>query len=132
MGVNLRLKTCGWITLLIHKTSGLVTISIILPGNGWFSCILNKTFCNPGVCGHTSGKLTHPQTKAGPLINENSSGEELVDFYDGGDHARPFSQTPKYVDKIFLKTPNMLAKFSETKLSQSQNHIIICSFKVSD
>ena len=28
---------------------------------------------------------------------ENPRGE-LVDFYDGGDHVRPFSQTPKYVD----------------------------------
>ena len=28
---------------------------------------------------------------------------ELVDFYDGGDHVRPFSQTPKYVDQIFQR-----------------------------
>ena len=25
----------------------------------------------------------------------------LIDFYDGGDHVRPFSQNPKYVDQIF-------------------------------
>ena len=34
MGVNFRLKTWGWVIILIHKISGLVTISIILPGNG--------------------------------------------------------------------------------------------------
>ena len=28
---------------------------------------------------------------------------ELVDFYDGGDHVRPFSQTPKYVDQTFQR-----------------------------
>ena len=27
----------------------------------------------------------------------------LVDFYDGADHVRPFSQTPKYVDQIFQR-----------------------------
>ena len=26
---------------------------------------------------------------------------ELIDFYDGVDHVRPFSQTPKYADQIF-------------------------------
>ena len=25
-----------------------------------------------GVCGHRIGKLTHPQTKAGPSINKNT------------------------------------------------------------
>ena len=30
-------------------------------------------------------------------------GGELVDFYDGGDHVRLFSQTPKYVDQIFQR-----------------------------
>ena len=28
------------------QTSGLVTISMILPGNGWFSCKYNRTYCN--------------------------------------------------------------------------------------
>ena len=46
MGVNFRLTTCRWVMILIHKTSELVTILIILPGNGWFSCKLNKTFFN--------------------------------------------------------------------------------------
>ena len=46
MGVNFRLKACGWVIILIHKISGLVTTSIILPGNGWSSCKLNKTYCN--------------------------------------------------------------------------------------
>ena len=46
MGVNFRLKTCEWVIILIQKTSGLVTISIILPGNRWLSCKLNKTYCN--------------------------------------------------------------------------------------
>ena len=36
-----------------------------------------------------------------------------IDFYDGGDHVRPFSQTSKYVDQIFQKTPNMLTKFQK-------------------
>ena len=36
---------------------------------------------------------------AGPRI----PGGELVDFYDGGDHVRPLSQTPKYVDQIFQR-----------------------------
>ena len=44
MGVNFLLKTCRWV--IIYETSGLVTISIILPGNGSFSCKLNKTYCN--------------------------------------------------------------------------------------
>ena len=26
---------------------------------------------------------------------------ELVDFYDGGDHVRPFSQTPNMLTKFF-------------------------------
>ena len=30
-------------------------------------------------------------------------GGELDDFHDGGDHVRPFSQTPKYVDQIFQR-----------------------------
>ena len=53
MGANFRLKTCGWVIVLIHETSGLVTISILLPGNGWFSCKLNKLvviFSNFGSC----------------------------------------------------------------------------------
>ena len=36
-----------------HKASELVTISVILPGNGWFSTKLNKTYCslvNFGSC----------------------------------------------------------------------------------
>ena len=32
-----------------------------------------------------------------------AQGGELVDFYDGGDHVRTLSQTPKYVDQIFQK-----------------------------
>ena len=28
-------------------------------------------------------------------------GGELIDFYEGGVHVRPFSKTPKYVDEIF-------------------------------
>ena len=28
-------------------------------------------FICTGVCGHSIGKLTHPQTKAGPSINKN-------------------------------------------------------------
>ena len=27
-------KTCGWVIILMHKTSRLVSVSIILPGNG--------------------------------------------------------------------------------------------------
>ena len=46
MGVNFCLKSCEWVIILLHKTSGLVTISIILPGNGLFSCKLNRTYCN--------------------------------------------------------------------------------------
>ena len=34
---------------------------------------------------------------SGPVEPEG----RVVHFYDGGDHVRPFSQTPKYVDKIF-------------------------------
>ena len=34
-------KTCGWV--ITDNASGLVVISIILPGNGYFSCSLNKT-----------------------------------------------------------------------------------------
>ena len=37
MGVNFCPKTCGWVIILIRKTSRLVSVSIILPGNGWFS-----------------------------------------------------------------------------------------------
>ena len=34
-------------------------------GGGHFNFICT------GVCGHRIGKLTHPQTKAGPSINKN-------------------------------------------------------------
>ena len=37
MGVNFFPKTCGWVIILIHKTFSLISISIILPGNGQFS-----------------------------------------------------------------------------------------------
>ena len=30
-------------------------------------------------------------------------GGELIDFYGGGDHVRPFPQTPKYVDQSFQR-----------------------------
>ena len=30
------------------------------------------SFVCTGVCGHRIGKLTHPQTKAGPSINKNT------------------------------------------------------------
>ena len=30
-------------------------------------------------------------------------GGELINFHDGGDHVRPFSQIPKYVDQIFRR-----------------------------
>ena len=43
IGVNFCPKTCGRVIILIYKTSRLVTISIILPGNGFVT--LNKT-CN--------------------------------------------------------------------------------------
>ena len=46
MGVNFRLKTCGWVIILIPEPFVLVIISIILPGNGSFSCKLNKTYFN--------------------------------------------------------------------------------------
>ena len=38
-------------------------------------------------------------------ITEDSQGRggELIDFYDEGDHVRPFSQTPKYADQIFQR-----------------------------
>ena len=36
-------------------------------------------------------------------MREQRPGGGLADFYDGGDHVRPFSQTPKYVDKIFQR-----------------------------
>ena len=42
-----------------------------------------------------------------------------------------FSQTPKYADQIFGKTPNMLTKFSETPENYVDT-ILIRSFKVSD
>ena len=42
------------------------------------------------------------------MLNKNyyraqskSPGGELINVYAGGDHVRPFSQTPKYVDQIF-------------------------------
>ena len=31
-------------------------------------------------------------------LNTRNPQGGLVDFYDGGDHLWPFSQTPKYVD----------------------------------
>ena len=46
MGENFFPKTFEWVIILIRKKSELVTVSIILPGNGWFSCKLNKTYCN--------------------------------------------------------------------------------------
>ena len=44
--LNFCLKTCGRVIILIQGTSGLVTISMILPENGWYSCQLNRTYCN--------------------------------------------------------------------------------------
>ena len=32
---------------------------------------MSLSFVGMGVCGHTIGKLTHPQTKAGPSIDKN-------------------------------------------------------------
>ena len=55
---------------------------------------------------------------------------KLVDLYDGGDHVRPFSQTPKYADQIFQRPQTCLTKFSETPKIMLTN--FICSFKVSD
>ena len=46
MGLRFCPKTCGWVIILIHKISTLVSTSIILPGNGWFLVKLNKTCCN--------------------------------------------------------------------------------------
>ena len=45
MGVKFCPKTCGWVIILIHKTTRLVSTSIILPGNGW--CSWN--WINPAV-----------------------------------------------------------------------------------
>ena len=36
------------------------------PGGGHFNFVCTR------VCGHRIEKLTHPQTKAGPLINKNT------------------------------------------------------------
>ena len=73
--LNLCPKTCRWVIILIHKTSGLVIISIIPPGNGWFSCKLNKTYCNlrgmglflfidgpASVCGWVNFSVVWPHT----------------------------------------------------------------------
>ena len=52
-GCKFQTKTCEWVIILIHKTSELVTISIVLLGNGWFSSKLNETYCslvNFGSC----------------------------------------------------------------------------------
>ena len=38
-----------------------------------------------------------------PVCLVMDTGGKLVDFYDGADHIRPFSQTPKYVDQIFQR-----------------------------
>ena len=46
MGVSFLLKAYEWVKILMHKTSGLVTILMIVPGNGWFFCKLDKTYCN--------------------------------------------------------------------------------------
>ena len=51
MGVNFWPKASRWAIILIRKTSRLVTISIIPPRNGWFSCKLNKTYRNSAKFG---------------------------------------------------------------------------------
>ena len=38
-----------------------------------------------------------------PKMKQQITGGKLIDFYDRGDHVRPFSQTPKYVDQIFQR-----------------------------
>ena len=53
MGVDFWPKTCWWVIILIHETSELFTISIILPGNECLSYRLNNTYCsllNFGSC----------------------------------------------------------------------------------
>ena len=49
-------------TLLTHP---LCNSGIDIPGGG-------GNFVCTEVCGHWIGKLTHPQTKAGPSINKNT------------------------------------------------------------
>ena len=44
--VSTEAKTCGAVIILIHKTRGLVIISMTLPGNAWFSYALNKCYSN--------------------------------------------------------------------------------------
>ena len=46
MGINFCPKARRWVIILIHKASRLVTISIIPPGNGWFSRKLSKSYRN--------------------------------------------------------------------------------------
>ena len=79
MGVNFCLKTCRWVIILIHKTSGLVTMSMILPCNGWFSCKLNETYCNSANFG--SRFIVHSLgMDLFLLINAPASVREWVNF----------------------------------------------------
>ena len=64
--------------------------SIRLPPGGHFNLIC------AGVCGDTNGKLTHPQTEAGPSINKNRSNLRLCTIR----HERKLTKIHKYCNLL--------------------------------
>ena len=58
-------RVCHLYQLLSRFYKKLITVNWLSP-RGHFN------FVCTGVCGHRIGKLTHPQTKAGPSINKNT------------------------------------------------------------
>ena len=72
--LTIRLETVGheflvnYVTLANIVSSGYTDID-------WYQCIVQrghfKVHLYPGACCHTIRKLTHPQNKAGFLINKN-------------------------------------------------------------
>ena len=82
----------------------------------WFCCIPNGSYKEDNLKEGRISPPPPPSCGVGLKWDMTAPGGELVDFYDGGDYVRPFSQTAKYVDQIFSKTPDTLTKFLDPKL----------------
>ena len=53
-------------------------------------------------------------------------GGKLIDLYDGGDHVRPFSQTPKYADQIFERPQICWPNFQKPPKIMLTNSFLNC------
>ena len=75
-------------------------VKLIFPVLKEFSLFISLLMKAPGKCYFI---IPYIYFLAKLLWTKTRGGGELVDFYDGGDHVRPFSLTPKYFDQIFQR-----------------------------